>query len=233
GSAMVAATDLAERIATVRQRVADAARAAGRDPDEVAIVAVSKTVGREAVDEAYRLGVRRFGENRVQAAAAKFAEPLPADAALHLIGHLQSNKARTAARLFDLIESVDRLSVIDALEREGARLDRPIPVLLQVNLAREPQKAGCPPEAAADLAVRIAGADWLDLRGLMTIAPLVADPEATRPVFAGLRRLRDELQRAQPALRLERLSMGMTNDFPIAIAEGATEVRIGRAIFGG
>jgi hypothetical protein len=229
---MVAATTLSERIATVRQRVADAARAAGRDPDEVAIVAVSKTVGRDAVDEAYRLGLRRFGENRVQDAAAKFAEPLPADAALHLIGHLQSNKARTAARLFDLIESVDRPSAIDALAREAARLDRPLPVLLQVNVAREPQKGGCAPEAAADLVDLIAASDWLELRGLMTIAPLVDDPEATRPVFAGLRRLRDELQRTRSGLALPHLSMGMTNDYPIAVAEGATEVRIGRAIFG-
>jgi pyridoxal phosphate enzyme (YggS family) len=230
---MVAAVDLAERIATVQQRVAEAARAAGRDPAAVAIVAVSKTVGRDAVDEAYRLGLRRFGENRVQDAVAKFAAPLPADAELHLIGHLQSNKARAAGRLFDLVESVDRPSVIDALEREGARRGRPIPVLLQVNVAREPQKGGCTPEAAAGLAARIDGSDWLDLRGLMTIAPLVDDPEATRPVFAGLRRLRDELRRANPKLRLDTLSMGMTNDYPIAIAEGATEVRIGRAIFGG
>jgi pyridoxal phosphate enzyme (YggS family) len=230
---MVAAVDLAERIATVRQRVADAARAAGRDPAEVAIVAVSKTVGRDAVDEAYRLGLRRFGENRAQDAVAKFAAPLPADAELHLIGHLQSNKARAAAGLFDLVESVDRPSVIDALAREGARRGRPIPVLLQVNVAREPQKGGCAPEAAADLAARIAGSDWLDLRGLMTIAPLVDDPETTRPVFAGLRRLRDELRQANPSLHLDTLSMGMTNDYPVAIEEGATELRIGRAIFGG
>ncbi|HEU5432609.1 MAG TPA: YggS family pyridoxal phosphate-dependent enzyme [Thermomicrobiales bacterium] len=230
---MVAATSLAERIANVRQRVAEAARAAGRDPAAVAIVAVSKTVGREAVDEAYRLGLRQFGENRVQDAAAKFAAPLPGDASLHLIGHLQSNKARAAARLFDLIESVDRLSVIEALAREGERLGRPIPVLLQVNVAREPQKAGCPPEAAADLVDRIEAAAWLELRGLMTIAPLVEDPEATRPVFAGLRRLRDDLERARPGLTLPHLSMGMTNDYPIAIEEGATEVRVGRAIFVG
>ncbi|MCC6314864.1 MAG: YggS family pyridoxal phosphate-dependent enzyme [Thermomicrobiales bacterium] len=223
---------LAERIGMVRAEVAEAAARAGRSPDAVTIVAVSKTVDRAAVDEAYALGLRHFGENRVQDAVRKFADPLPHDAVLHLIGQLQTNKARPAAALFGLIESVDRLSLIAALEKEAARLERTIPVLLQVNIAGEAQKAGCPPEDAADLVARIAATPGLALRGLMTIAPLVPDPEQVRPVFAGLRALRDLIRDEHPELPLATLSMGMSNDYATAIAEGATEVRIGRAIFG-
>ncbi len=226
-------TGLAERIAAVREAVAEAAGRANRRPHEVTIVGVCKTVGREAVDEAYRLGLRHFGENRVQDAVAKFASPLPADASLHLIGQLQSNKARPAAARFDLIESVDRPSLIDALEKVGAGTGAPIAVLLQVNVAREPQKAGCAQEDAPALAARINASPYLTLRGLMTIAPLVTGPEEARPVFAGLRQLRDRLVGDDPALDLPILSMGMSNDYAVAIAEGATQVRVGRAIFCG
>ena len=229
---MVVGTALGERIARVREAVADAATAAGRGADEVTLVAVSKTVDRATVDEAYALGLRHFGENRVQDALAKFAAPPPPDASLHLIGQLQSNKARPAAAFFALIESVDRPSLIDALEKAGAGAAAPIAVLLQVNVAREPQKAGCPPEAAPALAARVHASPHLALRGLMTIAPLVADPEEARPVFAGLRELRDRLIGDDPSLDLPVLSMGMSNDYPVAVAEGATHVRIGRALFG-
>lgn len=225
-------TPLADRIAAVRAAVSATARAAGRDPDEITLVAVSKTVDRAVVDAAYALGLRHFGENRVGDARAKFAAPLPPDATLHLIGQLQSNKARPAAALFGIVESVDRASLIDALDRAAADLPAPLSVLLQVNVAREPQKAGCPPEEAPALAARLAAAPNLALRGLMTIAPLVPDPEQARPVFAGLRELRDALLAGDPSLDLGILSMGMTNDYPVAIAEGATHVRIGRAIFG-
>lgn len=229
---MVVTSKLAERIERVGDRVARAAVAAGRGPEDVTIVAVSKTVDRATVDEAYRLGLRHFGENRIQEAARKFAEPLPPDACLHLIGQLQTNKARPAARLFGMIESVDRPSLIEALEKEATRLGQRIPILLQVNVAREPQKAGCAAEGAPALVARLARSPGLALRGLMTIAPLVADPEATRPVFAGLRRLRDDLLAADPSLDLGILSMGMSDDYRVAVAEGATHVRIGRAIFG-
>jgi pyridoxal phosphate enzyme (YggS family) len=223
---------LAVRLERLREQIAGAACAAGRSPDDVTIVAVSKTVERDAVDAAVALGLRHFGENRVQDAARKFATPLPPDCSLHLIGQLQTNKARPAAALFDEIESVDRPSLIDALEKEGARRDRPIGVLLQVNVALEPQKAGCPPDAAPELMRRLATSPWLEPRGLMTMAPLVDDPETVRPVFAGLRALRNALREQHPSLALETLSMGMSNDFTVAIEEGATAVRIGRAIFG-
>jgi pyridoxal phosphate enzyme (YggS family) len=204
----------------------------------VTIVAVTKTVGRDVIDAAYALGLRHFGENRVQDAVRKLARseaqhavPLPAGAVLHLIGQLQSNKAKPAVVLFDIIESVDRLSLIDALEKEGERGGEPVSVLLQVNIAREPQKAGCVPEFAPDLMERLVRSPWLRPLGLMTMAPLVSDVEQTRPVFSGLRELRDALQREHPMVDLGTLSMGMSDDFRVAIEEGATSVRIGRAIF--
>jgi pyridoxal phosphate enzyme (YggS family) len=213
------------------ESIGEAAMAAGRDPGEVTLVAVSKTTDRPTVDEAYALGVRHFGENRVQDAARRYAPPLPDDLHLHMIGQLQSNKARQATALFTCIESVDRPSLITALDKETERLQRPLPVLVQVNIAGESQKAGCDPTDVDSLIEQIQATSWLRLQGLMTIAPLVSDPEAVRPVFAGLRQLRDRLRESDPSLPLDLLSMGMTDDYPVAIAEGATEVRIGRAIF--
>lgn len=227
------AMSLEERINRVFAEVAAAAERAGRDPSSVTIVAVSKTVGRDAVDAAYRAGVRHFGENRVQDAVKKFETPLPADATLHMIGHLQSNKAGAAARLFQMIESVDRPSVIRELEKQASKLNKTLPILLQVNIAGEEQKAGCSPDEAGALIDLIRQSSHLDLRGLMTIAPLVDDAELVRPVFRGLRELRDELQQQYPELPLSILSMGMSNDYPVAIEEGATLVRVGRAIFQG
>jgi pyridoxal phosphate enzyme (YggS family) len=221
------------RIAQVQERIAAAARRAGRDPDAVTLVAVSKTVDRAAVDEAYRAGLRQFGENRVQEAKAKFGPGRPADLTLHLIGTLQTNKAKDAVALFDVVQSVDRAGVIDALGKRAAQAGRRLPVLLEVNVAGEASKQGSDPAEAPALVARLAGQEWLQLRGLMTMAPLVADPEETRPVFRALRRLRDDLRRANPGLDLPDLSMGMTNDYPVAVEEGATIVRVGRAIFAG
>jgi pyridoxal phosphate enzyme (YggS family) len=220
---------LEQQIASVRQQVADAAREAGRSPDEVTIVAVSKTFPRADVDAAYAAGLRVFGENRVQEASAKFASPLPHDASLHLIGQLQTNKVGPALATFDCIESVDRVSLIEALEKEAWKRSVVASVLLQVNVAREEQKSGCDPGEAADLVERIERASHLRCDGFMTIAPLVADPEDARPTFAALRELRDRFGGAE---RFPILSMGMSNDFAVAISEGASHVRIGRAIFG-
>jgi PLP dependent protein len=224
---------LRNRVEKVLGMVDDASRLSGRQPEDVTIVAVTKTVGREAIDEAYALGLRHFGENRVQDARRKLTErgPLPAGTVLHLIGQLQSNKAKPAVALFDIIESVDRISLIDALEKEAERRGEPVSVLLQVNIAREPQKGGCQPESAPDVMERLVRSPWLRPRGLMTIAPLVADAEKIRPVFSELRTLRDALQREHPTVDLAILSMGMSDDFRVAIEEGATSVRIGRAIF--
>jgi pyridoxal phosphate enzyme (YggS family) len=222
---------LGERIARVRENVAAAARRAGRNPDEVTIVGVCKTVERPAIDEAYRCGLRHFGENRVQVARAKFGAGRPDDMTLHLIGSLQTNKARDAVALFDLVHSVDRAGLVEALVAAATRAGRCLPVLLQVNIAGEESKQGCAPEEAPGLAAAIIAQPALELRGLMTMAPLVADMEETRPVFRALRLLRDDLRRAHPDVPLSDLSMGMTNDYPVAVEEGATLVRLGSTLW--
>lgn len=219
------------RIAEVRSRVAVAANQSGRFPDEITIVAVSKTFSRKAVDVAIDLGLSTFGENRVQEARQKFGAPLPEGSCLRLIGQLQTNKARHAAQLFSCIETVDRLSLIEALEGEAARLRKVLPVLIQVNVAHEPQKSGCAPADAKPLLDAIGRSQHLRCDGLMTVAPLVEDPEDARPAFRSLRELRERLQ-ASANLELPTLSMGMSNDFEVAISESATHIRLGRAIFG-
>ncbi len=223
---------MSERIATIQRRVATAAEASGRKPEDITIVGVSKTFPREIVDAAYTAGLRVFAENRVQEARDKFTEPLPQDVCVHLIGHLQSNKVKLAVGLFSCIESVDRESLVEALEREAAKRDLIVPVLMQVNVAREAQKSGCDPNAAPLLLDLIASSPHLRCDGLMTIAPLVEDPEDARGTFRDLHLLREEFRQRHPMLPLDVLSMGMSNDFEVAIAEGATHVRIGRAIFG-
>jgi len=229
---MLTAEELATRIQRVQYAIAQAAERSGRDPRAVRVVAVTKGMERPLIDLAYQLGLRIFGENRVQEAQEKFGNvPLPSDAALHLIGHLQTNKVRIAVRLFSMIHSVDRLPLVHELERRCERLGRRMPVLIQVNVAREPQKHGCTPEEAPSLVEAVLASAHLDLRGLMTIAPLTAHAEDVRPVFRQLRRLRDDLEQ-RFGISLPELSMGMTNDFPIAVEEGATLVRIGRALFG-
>lgn len=225
--------EIESRLIGVRERVAEAALRADRDPASITVVGVSKTVGRDVVDAAYAAGLRNFGENRVQDATAKFADPLPVGAVLHMIGQLQTNKVSVAARLFDVFQSVDRTSLVAELEKQGAKQGRVLPVLLQVNVAREERKAGCAPEAAPALVAHIRACAHLELRGLMTIAPLAESAEDVRPVFRGLRALRDQLADADRSLSLPVLSMGMSNDFDVAIEEGATHVRIGRAIFSG
>ena len=223
-------TTLAARIATVRAEIAAAAMRAGRDPGAVTLVGVCKTVERPTVDAAYALGLRHFGENRVQVAKAKFGADHPDDLVLHLIGSLQTNKAREVVALFDLIHSVDRLGLIEALANAAERAGRRLPVLLQVNIAGEERKQGCEPDEATALAAAIVARPTLELRGLMTMAPYVLSEE-TRPVFRALRALRDELRERHPDHPLPELSMGMTNDYAVAIEEGATIVRVGRAIF--
>lgn len=220
---------LADQISLVRAAVAAAATEANRSANEVTIVAVSKTFPREDVDAAFGAGLRVFGENRVQEATAKFEASLPHGASVHLIGQLQTNKVKQALAVFDCIESVDRVSLIDALQKEAAKLDRIVSVLVQVNIAGEEQKSGCTAGDAVTLVERIGRASHLRCDGLMTIAPLVNDPEETRPTFSALRQLRDALG---GSAELPILSMGMSNDYPIAISEGATHIRLGRAIFG-
>jgi len=215
-------TTVAERLALVQERVARAAERAGRSPAEVTIVAVSKSFPAQAIEEAVAAGIAHIGENRVQEAAAKIPSLPHLPVTWHMVGHLQTNKAKTALELFDIIQSMDSLRLAEALSR---RADRPIPVLLEVNVAGEASKFGFSPREVIQAAEAVARLPHLNVCGLMTIAPLVSDPEEVRPVFRELRRLGD-------ALGVDELSMGMTDDFEVAIEEGATLVRIGRAIFG-
>jgi pyridoxal phosphate enzyme (YggS family) len=217
------ATTVAERLALICERAARAAERAGRAPAEVTIVAITKSFPPEAIEEAAAAGIAHIGENRVQEAAAKIPSLHHLPVTWHMVGHLQTNKAKTALELFDIIQSVDSLRLAEALSH---RAERPVPVLLEVNAAGEASKFGFSPPEVPQAAEAVARLPHLNVCGLMTIAPLVSDPEEVRPLFRELRRLRD-------ALGLAELSMGMTDDFEVAIEEGATMVRIGRAIFGG
>ena len=225
------AASLAVARARVLERIQHACRRVGRNPDEVRLVAVSKTVPVERLRAALAAGLTTLGENRVQEGATK-AEALP-DAAWHLIGPLQSNKARRAVEVFSTIQSVDGADLARRLDRLAAELrpGRPLPVLLQVNVDADPAKAGFAPGDLAAVVPGILALPNLSVEGLMTVGRLVDDPSAARPTFVALRGLSEELRRTSAALGPE-LSMGMSDDFEVAIEEGASIVRIGRALFG-
>jgi pyridoxal phosphate enzyme (YggS family) len=219
-----AVTDISPSVSMVRARIERAARRAGRDPDDITLVAVSKTHPAAAILEAYRAGVRDFGENRVQEAVAKI-EALREQGCTphwHLIGHLQTNKVKVAVDLFDILHSVDSMRLAETIARHARG---PVAVLVEVNVAGESTKFGAAPESVPELVRSLRQLPNIDVRGLMTVAPRVDDPEDVRPIFRRLRRLGHEL-------RLPELSMGMTDDFEVAIEEGSTLVRVGRAIFG-
>ncbi len=220
------------RLDRAKAAVAAAARRAGRNPGEVAVVAVTKTVPPEVVREAYEAGHRSFGESYVQEALGKI-DRLPPDARWHMIGHLQSNKAKRAVELFASVESLDRESLARALEAAARARGALLEVLLQVHVGDEASKHGATFEGAEALARRAAEWPSLRLRGLMAIPPYREDPEAARADFRALRELRDHLHRLRlPGVEMAELSMGMSHDFEVAVEEGATRVRIGTAIFG-
>jgi pyridoxal phosphate enzyme (YggS family) len=223
--------DLADRLTGVRRRVATAANAAARDASEITLIAVGKTFSAEVVSEAVTAGAEDLGENRVQEAVAK--KPLVPSARWHLIGPLQRNKARSALEVFDVIHTLDRLELADRLQTLLVERwpERRMPVLLEINIGRETQKAGALPDEALDLLRHARSCDRLDVRGLMAIPPWDDDPEVSRPYFRALRELRDSLEKTA-RVALPELSMGMSHDFEVAIAEGATMVRVGTAIFG-
>lgn len=217
-----------DNLAAVRRRIAESAERAGRDPKDVTLVAVSKTFPVERIREAIGLGLHVFGENRVQEAISKIDVIGRGEASWHLIGHLQSNKARFIEGRFDMVQSIDSAAIVEVL---AGRLHTPLDVLIEINVAEEPQKTGAWPQDLYPIAEAIGRFGTLRLQGLMTVAPMSTDAESLRPVFQRLRALRDEL-----AQRLGRplpvLSMGMSEDYPIAVEEGATMLRLGRAIFG-
>jgi pyridoxal phosphate enzyme (YggS family) len=219
---------LAANLETVRRTIAESAGRAGRDPGAITLVAVTKTFPVARIRQAIALGLRIFGENRVQEAIRKIDEMGTEDATWHLIGHLQTNKVKFIEGRFAMIQSIDRVDVVDALDR---RLTVPLDVLIEVNVAEESQKTGAMPREVATVAGAVGAAKHLRLQGLMTVAPMVPDPEQVRPVFQGLRALRDETSQ-RLGVPLPVLSMGMTDDYPIAVEEGATMLRLGRALFG-
>ncbi len=225
------ASERADRLAEVRRRVAAAATASGRNPESITLIAVGKTFPAEVVAEVVSAGAIDLGENRVQEAVAK--KPEVAGARWHLIGPLQRNKARAALEVFDVVHTLDRPEIADRLQYLLAEHwpERRLEVLVEVNVGSEPQKAGALPEDATELLQHALGCDRLSVRGLMAIPPWGRDPEESRPSFRALRELRDDLQ-LQVGAPLPELSMGMSHDFDLAIAEGATMVRVGTAIFG-
>jgi len=208
----------------VNRRIERACERSRRSPDEVTLVAVTKGVETSAIRAAFDSGIRDFGENRVQEAEGKIAQlsDLKPAVTWHMVGHLQSNKAKAAVELFDIIHSVDSIKLAEIL---GRRVEKPFPVLLEVNVSGEATKGGFSLNEITVAVNEIRQLPGLKVTGLMTMAPFVADPEEVRPVFRKLRELRD-------SLGLEHLSMGMTDDFEVAVEEGATMLRIGRAIFG-
>ena len=212
----------------VRQTIARNAERAGRDPNEIVLVAVTKTLPVERIREALAVGLRILGENRVQEAVPKIEEIGPANVEWHVIGHLQTNKVKFIEGRFRMVQSLDGVGLVEALDR---RLQSALDVLVEVNVAEEPQKTGVLPADLGAVAHAVGAAQHLRLRGLMTVAPMVPDPEAVRPVFRRLRSLRDKTSQ-QLGMTLPVLSMGMTDDYAVAVEEGATMLRLGRALFG-
>lgn len=225
-------TQIADNIRTIRNRMAAAAARAGRDPADIRLMAVSKTVEPERIRQALAAGVGLLGENYVQEAREK----IPAvgqTVQWHMIGHLQTNKVKYVVTLFDWIHSVDRLELAQELSRRAGQHGRTLNVLIEVNVSGEASKNGARPADVLELVRQVSALPNLSIRGLMTMPPYSDDPETSRPYFIALRRLRDEVAAAAlPGVVTDELSMGMTDDFEVAIEEGATIIRVGRAIFG-
>jgi len=227
---------IAENIAGVRERIAFAARRAGRNPDDITLMAVSKTFPAERIREAYAAGLRVFGENRVQEFAGK-ADALRdlSSAEWHLIGHLQSNKAAKATELFCAVDSVDSVHLAQKINAAAEKSGKKLSILIEINVGGEEAKSGVASSSPELDAIVASAPQWenLNIRGLMTIPPFTEDPEGARPFFRELRELRARIAaRHLPTIAIDVLSMGMSHDFEVAIEEGSTCVRVGTAIFG-
>jgi pyridoxal phosphate enzyme (YggS family) len=224
---------LKQQLEQIRLRIRQAAESCNRDADSVRLVAVSKTIAADIVKEAIEAGVTILGENYVQEARDKFKALAQYPVSWHFIGHLQSNKARHAVRLFDLIHSVDSLKLAHELDKQAGKLEKIQQILVQVNISAEDTKSGISTDEAPRLIAEISRLKNLAVKGLMTMPPYFYQPQKVQPFFAALRELRDQIsEQSLPNVSLDELSMGMTGDFEVAIKEGATLVRIGTAIFG-
>ena len=225
-------TDIVSNIMGIRQRMAAAAERCGRNHEDIKLMAVSKTVPPERVHEAIKAGITWFGENYVQEAREK----IPAvgqNVSWHMIGHLQTNKVKYVVHLFDWIHSVDRIELAKELDKRAAQNQRTLKVLIEVNVSGEVSKNGVEPSRVLELVRQISVMPNLDVQGLMTMPPFFENPEEARPYFVALRELRDKIASENiPGIQMKELSMGMTGDFEVAIEEGATIIRVGRAIFG-
>jgi pyridoxal phosphate enzyme (YggS family) len=231
---------LEANLRSVQERIASAAARAGRDPAELTLVSVTKTQSPPLIRAAYDLGLRHFGENRVEEAETKVLD-LPGDITWHMIGHIQSRKAKRVASIFEMVHSVDSVKLARRLDRSCEHRSQPLPILLECNVSGEEAKYGFKADrweqdgaqrkALLSAVEQILALTNLQVQGLMTMAPIVADPEQARPVFVRLRQVRDQLAEAFHQADWGQLSMGMTDDFEVAIEEGATLVRVGRAIF--
>jgi len=225
-----------QQLASIRERIDAAARRAGRNATDVALMAVSKTQPAANIIAAYQAGHRLFGENRVQEFSDKFPQLAElADAEFHMIGHLQSNKTAKSAEIFHAVDSIDSAKLAQRLNDSAQRLGKTLDVLIEINIGGEEAKSGIAPDDPELESILIGASAWKDLhlRGLMTVPPFTEDPEGARPYFRKLRELRDRLAARQlPSVSLDALSMGMSHDFEVAIEEGSTCVRIGTAIFG-
>ena len=227
---------IADQLALIRDRISSAARSAGRNPDDIALMAVCKTFPAEAIVEAYAAGQRLFGENRVQEFAEKFpaVRTLP-DAHFHMIGHLQSNKAAKAVEIFHAVDSIDSAKLAQRLNDAAQKLNKTLDALIEINVGGEEAKSGLAPDSPEIEAILSQAPEWkhFKIRGLMTVPPFTDDPEGARAYFRELRELRDRLAaRNYSNVTLDVLSIGMSHDFDVAIEEGSTCVRIGTAIFG-
>jgi hypothetical protein len=227
---------IAENLAAVRERIERAARQAGRRPQEIALMAVSKTQPPERIREAYNLGQPLFGENRVQEFAGKADALRDLDAAAwHMIGHLQTNKAPKTAELFSAVDSVDSLKLAVKLDAAARNLGKKLDVLIEINVGGEVAKSGIAPDSTAleELLIAAPSLEALVFSGVMTVPPFTDHPQGARPYFRKLRELRDAIAaRKLPAVMMDQLSMGMSHDFEVAVEEGSTCVRVGTAIFG-
>ncbi len=224
---------MVEHVEKIFNSIKNTAIACGRNPETIKLIAVSKTVSADRIKHAIQSGITSLGENYIQEAVEKIEALSSESVAWHFIGHLQSNKAREAVKRFDVIHTVDRLKLAKTLNREARKINKIQKILIQVNIGRETTKSGIPAEEAESLVEAVSHLDNLLIQGLMALPPYFDDPERVRPCFRALRELRDRIRSKNiPRVHMDELSMGMSGDYPVAIEEGATLVRIGTAIFG-